>query len=55
MKKLDKDIRALSGATRALNLSTSRRMLLANLKFLCDRYIDRPSRYLPKHLQKWNP
>lgn len=39
----DKDALALKGAIRALDKSTSRRMLRANLEFLWDRYIAHPS------------
>lgn len=38
----DKDILALKGAIRALDKSTSQRMLRANLEFLWDRYIQHP-------------
>lgn len=38
----DKDILALGGAIRALEKSTSREMLRANLDFLWDRYIAHP-------------
>ena len=54
-KPLDKDIRALKGAAKALSLSTSRRMLLANIQFLFDRAIRGTSSGLPKHLKVWNP
>lgn len=43
MKQIrDKDILALKGAIRALDKSTSKRMLRANLDFLWDRYIVHP-------------
>jgi hypothetical protein len=38
----DKDLLALKGAIRALDKSTSQRMLMANLQFLWDRYITHP-------------
>ncbi len=42
-KRLDPDIRALREAVRGLERSSSERMLRANLEFLWDRYIRRPS------------
>ena len=54
-KPTDRDIRALVGAAKALNLSTSRRMLLANLHFLFDRAVRGTSSGLPKHLKLWQP
>lgn len=51
MKKRDPDIRAIQGACKALNLSSSRRMLKANLRFLLDRYLLRPSPYIPTRLK----
>ena len=54
-KPIDKDIRALVGAAKALNLSTSRRMLLTNLQFLFDRAIRGTSSGLSKHLKLWQP
>jgi hypothetical protein len=50
--KLDNDIEVLRYARTALNHSTSRRMLEANLEFLWDYYIGRPSKSLPKHLRR---
>lgn len=38
----DKDILALKGAVRALDKSTSKQMLRANLEFLWDRYVAHP-------------
>ena len=46
------DIAALKVCVRALNESTSRRMLEANLRFLWDRYLTHPSPELPEHLQR---
>lgn len=43
-KKLDSDIKALRAAVRALNGSSSQKMLKANLEFLWDRYIEHPAR-----------
>ncbi len=51
-KKLDSDIRCLREATRALDRSSSRRMLRANIEFLYDRFIRHPSPDLPKHLKR---
>lgn len=47
----DKDILALRGSVRALNKSSSRRMLRANLEFLIDRYLVHLSSDLPRHLK----
>jgi hypothetical protein len=54
-KPLDKDIKALSQAVRALNQSSCQQMLQANLQFLVDYFLWHPSSSLPKHLQndKW--
>lgn len=52
VKKLDPDIKALRGAIRALNQSSNKRMLKANLDFLYDRYITNPTKELPEHLKK---
>lgn len=43
-KKLDSDIKVLRAAARALNGSSSQKMLRANLEFLWDRYIEHPAR-----------
>jgi hypothetical protein len=52
-KALDPDVKALSHAVRALDRSSSRRMLLANLEFLWDRYFGNPTdRLLPDHLRQ---
>ena len=42
-KRLDPDIKALRAASRALNGSSSKKMLRANLEFLWDRYIAHPA------------
>lgn len=49
-RAISTDISVLKQSTRALNKSSSRRILKANLEFLWDRYITNPYR-LPKHLQ----
>lgn len=41
-KKLDPDILALKQACRALQKSSSKRMLKANLEYLWDRFIAHP-------------
>ena len=41
-ERLDPDIKALRGAIRALECSSSPRMLRANLVFLWDRFIEHP-------------
>lgn len=43
-KKLDGDVRALRGCVRALEFSTSERMLKANVEYLYDCYIRHPRR-----------
>ena len=49
MKRIrDKDILALIGAVRALDKSTSPKMLRANLDFLWDRYIAHPNKSLAR-------
>lgn len=47
----DPDIAALETCIRGLDMSSNRKMLEANLRFLWDRYIAYPSKNLPKHLQ----
>lgn len=54
-KRLDQDVKALSGAIRFLNCSSSRNMLTANLRFLWDRFVERPGDTLPTHLRKGKP
>lgn len=51
-KKLDADVLALKRAINALNGSTSRKMLRANLTYLIDLYITHPSVGLPEHLRE---
>lgn len=50
-RPLDPDIKALKGAGKALAMSSSRRMLLANLEFLWDYFVRHPSKQLPPHLR----
>lgn len=50
-KKIDPDIKALRAACKALEKSTSRKMLLANLEFINDRFVTHPAKSLPKHLK----
>jgi hypothetical protein len=50
-KKVDPNIICLRAACKALDKSTSRKMLRANLEFLLDRYLFHPSRFLPAHLR----
>lgn len=45
------DLQAIEDAQIALNRSTSRAMLIANLTFLWDRYLLHPAADLPKHLK----
>ncbi len=49
--KRDKDIAALEKCMKALDTSTSRKMLCANLAFLVDHYAHNPSQHLPEHLK----
>jgi len=51
-KPLDQDAKVLAQTIKALDQSTSRRMLRANLDFLRDRYFINPARNLPEHLKK---
>jgi hypothetical protein len=51
-KPIDPNIICLRAACKALEKSTSRKMLRANLEFLLDRYIFHPSKQLPAHLQE---
>lgn len=51
-KKIDQDIKALKAARNALAKSSSKRMLRANLAFLMDYFLERPSKDLPDHLKK---
>ena len=46
-----KDILVIKRCCAALNHCTSRRMVIATLNFLIDRYVSHPSPRLPKHLQ----
>ncbi len=41
-KRLDPDLKALRGAVRALQGSSTRRMLKANMGYLWDRFIAHP-------------
>jgi|PlaIllAssembly_1097288.scaffolds.fasta_scaffold1266623_2 hypothetical protein len=50
-KKIDPDLKALKAAGKALEKSTSRHMLEANLNFLWDRFITHPGDHLPEHLR----
>lgn len=46
-KHQDQDIRILSQCCKALDRSTSPRMLKANVEFLVDRYVRHPNRTPP--------
>ena len=50
-KKPDDDLLALKGAKKALLKSTSRRMLITNIEFLVDYFINNPSKELPEYLR----
>jgi hypothetical protein len=63
MKYFKGDIKAIDLAIKALNMSTDRKSLQANINFITDYYIGHPSGSLPKHLnthrsiiarEKWN-
>lgn len=43
-KRLDPDLKAIFGATRALRGSSSLRMLRANMEYLIDRFLRNPPR-----------
>lgn len=45
-QKLDADIKALTAACRALDGSSSQRMLRANMHFLWDRYVLHPTEHV---------
>ena len=49
-RKRDRDVVALENAIRALDKSSCRQMLKANLQFLWDRYLTNPIHTLPDHL-----
>ncbi len=51
-KPIDPDILVLKRCCRALNKSTSRKMLRASLEFLNDKYLFHPSDKLPQHLRE---
>jgi len=46
---------AIKGCIRALDKSSSRKMLEANLRFIWDRYMAHPSPELPEHLREPQP
>jgi len=48
-KPIDTDIKVLRGVVRALDGSSSLKMLRANMWFLWDRYIDHPHPGTIKH------
>ena len=50
-KKIDTDLLALKQAAKALKRSSNKRMLQANMEFLYDYFIRRPSADLPSHLR----
>ena len=50
-KRIDTDVLALQQAVKALNKSTSRRMLKASIEYIVDRFISRPTKNMPKHLR----
>ena len=50
-EKMHQDISVLDDCIKALDKSTSPKMLKANLEFLFDRYLWNPSKELPEHLR----
>jgi len=55
-KRIDPDIKALRACVKGLNGSSCRRMLLANLEFLWDRYVRHPTvKDIPRHLTLGQP
>ena len=51
-KPLDPDLKALKRSIKAMDQSSCRRMLLANLEFLVDHYIRHPSKEIHEHLRE---
>ena len=51
-KPINQDVKALKGAVRALDQSSSVEMVMANLEYLWDRYIRHPN---AETLAPWNP
>lgn len=51
----DADVLVLKICVRALDKSTSRKMLRASLEYLRDRYLLNPSKELPEHLKSEQP
>lgn len=51
-RRYDPDVLALKHAVKALCRSTSPRMLEANLAFLWDYFLSRPSQNVPDHLRR---
>lgn len=46
-----RDVEVIKRCISALDLSSDRKMLAANLDYLVDRYIGHPSHELPEHLR----
>jgi hypothetical protein len=51
-RRVDPDLSARKACSKALNRSSSRPMLKANLEFLYDRFIFHPSPEIAPHLQR---
>ncbi len=50
-EKPDADLDVLKDCIAALDRSTTRTMLAANIRFLTDRYLSHPTTTLPDHLK----
>ena len=51
-KPLNRDFKVIKACAQALDESSSRKMLIANLEFLWDRYIRNPFHGMPEHLKE---
>lgn len=51
-RRYSADIQALREATNGLDKSSSQPMLVANLQYLWDRYVENPGDNIPKHLKR---
>ncbi len=54
-RRIDPDISIVKACVRALNKSSSREMLRANLVYLWDRFLAHPSKEMPEHLTTKKP
>ncbi len=54
-KKIDPDIKCLRACVRHIDQSTSRRMEIANVEYLYDRYVRNPTRVLRPRVDEKQP